>query len=150
MVERKKLYEVRQTEELIRDHRRQKRSLGNKLASKPNLFLDPEVDRRTILARRFQTLSDAISEDLGGYDYLSEAQRQLGKRAAMLSVLSEAMETEKVLGSDVFSLNEYLNVIRTLQKVFSALGIERKLRDITDLPSLEAYIGMKYGDDGEG
>jgi hypothetical protein len=52
----------------------------------------PMSDGRSMVARRFRDLYLDICNDLGGIDRLSEGQRQLSKRAAMLSAESERME----------------------------------------------------------
>jgi hypothetical protein len=52
----------------------------------------PLSDGRSVTARRFRDLYDGICGDLGGVDQLSEGQRQLARRAAMLSSESERQE----------------------------------------------------------
>jgi hypothetical protein len=52
----------------------------------------PMTDGRSATARRFKDLVQDISSDLGGVALLSEGQRQLIRRAAMLSAECERHE----------------------------------------------------------
>ena len=52
----------------------------------------PLADGRSVTARRFRDLYEEIAADLGGLDQLSEAQKQLIRRAAMLSAECERQE----------------------------------------------------------
>src|ERR1700730_15997115 len=54
------------------------------------------LDGRTHTARRFRDLYEVLCNDLGGASGLKEGQRQLVRRAATLSVMSEAMEADIV------------------------------------------------------
>jgi len=63
---------------------RSKLSNGSKLL--------PMTDGRSATARRFRDLFEDICGDLGGCDLLSEGQRQLAKRAALLSAECERLE----------------------------------------------------------
>src|SRR5215813_5527197 len=47
---------------------------------------------RSATARRFRDLFEDICTDLGGVDLLSEGQKQLARRAAMLSAEAERLE----------------------------------------------------------
>ena len=65
----------------------------------------PLVDGRSVTARRFKDLVEDISNDLGGASELSEAQRQLIRRAAMLSAKSERMEAIAARGEAKFDIS---------------------------------------------
>src|SRR5271165_5756399 len=56
------------------------------------LFVDSTVDGRSKEARRFRDVLAEIVSDLGGADHLSEGQRQLARRCALMSVECEKME----------------------------------------------------------
>ena len=60
-----------------------------------------EVDGRTAEARRFRDVFHQIVADLGGSEALSEAQRQLARRATLLSIKCELMEADAVNGADI-------------------------------------------------
>jgi hypothetical protein len=49
------------------------------------------ADGRTAIARRIRDIYEQTINDLGGFDALSEGQRQLAKRAGMLSSLCEGI-----------------------------------------------------------
>src|ERR1700686_4962965 len=67
----------------------------------------PMVDGRSATARRFKDLVEDIAADLGGKDHLSEGQRQLIRRAAMLSAESERMEALAARGEAEFDIDLY-------------------------------------------
>jgi hypothetical protein len=60
------------------------------------LFIDG--DARLKVSRRFRDVLASIATDLGGVDRLSEAQKQIARRCAMLSVECEIMESAAVAG----------------------------------------------------
>jgi hypothetical protein len=82
-------------------------------------------------------LIDDISADLGGADRLSEGQRQLIRRAAMLSAESERMEAASVRG-EAFDIDSYGALCDRLGRLFQRIGLRRVPRDAT---TLRAYIG---------
>jgi hypothetical protein len=60
------------------------------------LFCVDGLDGRSQTARRFRDLCADIGNDRGGQAHLSEGQKQLIRRAAMLAIMSEAMEADAV------------------------------------------------------
>jgi hypothetical protein len=108
-----------------------------------------------VTARRFRDLYEDIAADLGGLDQLSEGQRQLIRRAAMLSAECERMEAmaarddrrpdgEIAWKSDapfVFDLEIYGALCDHLGRLFGRLGLERKSKDVT--PDLRSYLAGK-------
>jgi hypothetical protein len=101
----------------------------------------PLVDGRSATARRFKDLVEDIAADLGGKDHLSEGQRQLIRRAAMLSAESERMEALAARGEAEFDIDLYGMICDRLGRLFGRLGLERKSKDVT--PSLSAYLAGK-------
>ncbi len=95
------------------------------------------VDGRTEMARRFRDVLAEIVSDLGGADLLSEGQRQLARRAAMLSVEAERMEASAVAG-DAFDLDAFGSLSDRLGRCFNRIGLQRRSRDVT--PNLRDYI----------
>src|SRR6478672_3807163 len=73
------------------------------------LTLD-RLDRRTAAAARAIQLVDAISNDLGGGDRLSEGTRMLIQRAAVLNCFIESCEV-RWLASESIELGDYLAAI---------------------------------------
>lgn len=88
------------------------------------------VDGRTEAARRFRDVLDAILSDLGGSEGLSEGQRQLARRAAMMSVEAERMESEAVAGGKL-DPDAFGALADRLGRVFNRLGLKRVARDVT-------------------
>ena len=85
-------------------------NVGNpkKLRSKmSNGRLLPMTDGRSASARRFRDLIEDIAADLGGKALLSEGQRQLIRRAAMLSAECERQEALAARGEAEFNCELY-------------------------------------------
>ncbi len=72
-----------------------------------------------------------IASDLGGSDGLSEAQRQLARRAAMLSVQGEKMEADAIAGGAI-DLDAYGALADRLSRLFARLGLKRVAREISN------------------
>jgi hypothetical protein len=95
------------------------------------LFAIAGLDGRTQTARRFRDLVEAVTGDLGGADILSEAQRQLIRRASALSIMAEAVEADLVrdLGLDI---NNYGMICDRLRRILESLGLARVARPVND------------------
>ena len=91
-----------------------------------------EVDGRTAVAKRFRDVLSEITSDLGGSDTLSEGQRQLARRAAMLSVEAERMEAASVAG-EAFDLSAYGSLTDQLGRCFNRLGLKRVSKVVPNL-----------------
>ena len=103
------------------------------------LFTLPDVDSRTPLARRFRDILAQIMEDLGGMEHLSEAQRQLSRRSAMLGIEAERLEAEAVSGA-ALDVEVYCNITNAQGRALQRLGIRRAQREI---PTLGQYIAAR-------
>jgi hypothetical protein len=101
----------------------------------------PLNDGRSATARRFKDLVGDISADLGGASLLSEGQRQLIRRAAMLSAECERQEALAARGEAEFNCELYGTMCDRLGRLFGRLGLERKQRDVT--PTLGDYLQAK-------
>jgi hypothetical protein len=115
----------------------------------------PLSDGRSATARRFRDLYEDISADLGGVAMLSEGQKQLIRRAAMLSAECERMEAMAARNDRrpdgaiawksevpfVFDLEIYGALCDRLGRLFGRLGLERKSKDVT--PDLRSYLAGK-------
>jgi hypothetical protein len=77
-------------------------------------------------------LIEDITGDLGGLDRLSEGQKQLVRRAAMLSAESERLEAMAARGED-FDANLYGQMCDRLGRIFARIGLRRVPRDATTL-----------------
>jgi hypothetical protein len=99
------------------------------------LFIDG--DARLKVSRRFRDVLASIATDLGGVDRLSEGQKQIARRCAMLSVECEIMESAVVAGQP-FDLDAYGQLTDRLGRAFQRLGLKRVMHDVT--PDLGAYL----------
>jgi hypothetical protein len=88
-------------------------------------------------SRRFRDLLGEIVSDLGGPEQLSEGQRQLARRCALIAVECERIEGHAVAGKAI-DLETYGTLTDRLGRAFSRLGLRRLARDIT--PSVNDYI----------
>ena len=120
--------------------RAMKRGKGRSRVTNGSKLL-PLADGCSVTARRFRDLYEDISADLGGVAMLSEGQRQLIRRAAMLSAESERMEALAARGEAEFDIDLYGMICDRLGRLFGRLGLERKSKDVT--PSLSAYLAGK-------
>ncbi len=93
------------------------------------------VDGRSSFARRIRDICVEIASDLGGADRLSEAQRQLIRRAATLSAQCEAAEAQAA-GDGEMDLERYVMAVDRLARVLGRLGLQRRAKDL----SLDDYI----------
>jgi hypothetical protein len=110
----------------------------------------PLADGRSVTARRFRDLFEDICTDLGGADLLSEGQKQLARRAAMLSAECERLEalaarderpTRENWKEDLankFDVVTYGICCDRLGRLFDRLGLERRARPISN-PVLEYF-----------
>ena len=108
---------------LERDHRPNIPEDGAKV----RLLTFDRLDGRCTAARKVRETETAIAEDLGGADRLSEAQRQLARRAAILGAVLESAEVAWV-GGQAFDLNQYLATVNCYRRLVNTLGLERRTR----------------------
>jgi hypothetical protein len=104
-------------------------------------LLGSEVDHRSAWMRRLKDLVDDHVSDLGGLDAMSQAEKVLVRRAAMLTLQAELMEkrwNETNGEASAKSLETYQRVVGALRRTLESLGLRRRARDVTP-PSLEAY-----------
>jgi hypothetical protein len=107
----------------------------SKVTNGRQLFIDG--DARLKVSRRFRDVLASIAADLGGVDRLSEGQKQIARRCAMLSVECEIMESAAVAGQP-FDLDAYGQLTDRLGRAFQRLGLRRVMNDVT--PDLGAYL----------
>src|SRR5215207_7027839 len=86
------------------------------------LFLEG-VDGRSATARRFRDVLAQIARDLGGAETLSEGQRQLARRCAMLSVECERLEASAI-GGDEIDFHRFGQLVDRLGRALRRLGLE--------------------------
>ncbi len=101
------------------------------------------LDGRTRAARRAHDLIAAIETDLGGADLLSEGERQLVQRAAVLGAFIESCEAQWLSGQPV-DLPNYLAAVDRQRRVLTTIGLERRARD-AHLPLRERIMAEDVG-----
>jgi hypothetical protein len=94
----------------------------------------PNIDGRSLIARRYRDICSAIAADQGGLDQLSEARIQLIRRYAACCVLAEEMESRLVRGGQI-DVAEHAQLTSTMVRVAQRIGLDRVPRDISS-PSL--------------
>jgi hypothetical protein len=97
----------------------------------------PDVDGRSIVARRYRDVAGAILTDQGGEDRCSESRKQLIRRFAAAAVLAEQMESRLANGEKI-DITEHALLCSTLARLASRIGIDRVPRDVT--PSLAEHL----------
>ncbi len=95
------------------------------------LFCVDGLDGRSQTARRFRDLVEGMGNDLGGSDRLSEGQKQLIRRAATLSIMSESVEADFIRNL-AFDSEAYGVLRDRLRRCLRRLGLERVARLVND------------------
>ncbi len=95
------------------------------------LFLSVEsLSPQSQAGRRFADLYDLLCQDAGGFDSLTEGQRQLCRRAATLSLHAEMIEARLVAGQAApEELDSYPRITMALGKVLTLIGLKRPVAD---------------------
>ena len=108
-------------------------------------YLD-RLDGRTALAATMRAQWQEMTDDLGGADRLSYAQRCLVERVLWLEHWLRIQEQALAEGRlDEFDAGRWTQALNTLVGVLSRLGLERREKDVTDL---HGYLAQKAGHDG--
>jgi hypothetical protein len=119
------------------------RTNRSRVSNGSSLFLET-VDQRSAEARRFRDILGEIVGDLGGADRLSEGQRQMARRCALLSTECERMEAKAVAGEEI-DLDVFGQLTDRLGRAFQRLGLKRVKRDVTPVGyrSVDEYKARK-------
>lgn len=115
-----------------------------KLAEIPERFAGGYLDRldgRTAIAGNMRARWQAMTDDLGGADRLSYAQRSLVERALWLEHWL-AVQEEALAGGqyEAFDAGKWTQACNSLMGILKTLGIERRQKDVT---TLAQYIAEK-------
>jgi hypothetical protein len=98
-----------------------------------------ELDGRTAIAQEMRARYAAFTNDLGGVERLSYAQRSLVERALWLEFWLAQQEQALAGGAD-FDVGKWVQAANGLQGILSKLGLDRQAKD---LPSLNEYLARK-------
>jgi hypothetical protein len=130
-------------------HRKQKRTRRQKqltsskarsvLTNGRHHILGREVDGRSSTMRRYRDLIQLHVSDLGGEDLISESERRLIRRAAMLTLQCELLDAKFALlegEASVIDLDRYQRASNSLRRLLQSLGLQRRAKDVTTLGDL--------------
>ncbi len=120
-----------------------KNFFASKVGNGVTLFIDGALDQRSIPARRFREVVYSIGSDLGGFDSLSEFQKQLTRRSAALSVLCELDECKLAKGEDIDAAR-FGAMVNSLNRLGQTLGVRREVIDLQ--PSLKEILAAKVAE----
>src|SRR5918997_846541 len=87
-----------------------------------------DVDHRSAGMRRLRDLIQLHTNDLGGDDTISEAERRLIRRAAMLTLQLEMLDQKFATedGACRLDLELYQRLSNTLRRLLESLGLQRR------------------------
>src|ERR1700686_1069051 len=84
--------------------------------------LAADIDGRSIVARSYRDIANAILADQSGADQCSEARKQLIRRPAAAAVLAEQMEARLANGEEI-SIERHATLSSTLVRIAQRIGI---------------------------
>lgn len=91
-------------------------------------------DRDSPWSRRLRDLISLHASDLGGPDAISESEKALVRRAAMLTLQLELMEQKWAINGGEASakqLDAYQRASGALRRILRDLGLKRRAKDVT-------------------
>ena len=97
-------------------------------------LLAGDVDHRAAWVRRLRDLILAHTSDLGGADNISAAEQSIVRRASMLELQLELLETTFAENDGMASSHQLLLYQRTAnstRRLLEAVGLKRRAKDIT-------------------
>lgn len=108
-------------------------------------YLLDGVDHRSATMRRLRDLYEAHVSDLGGHDHISEAERVLCRRAAMIVLQCELLEMRFAKAEDSTAspkqFERYTKATGALTRLYNTIGTKRRPKDVT--PDLQTYLASK-------
>jgi hypothetical protein len=115
--------------------------------NKPRTVAFMEEDQRLAPARRFRGLASLIARDLGGAENLSTGEKQLIRRAAMISVECERIEKVALQEGAAFDAITYGTLTGHLTRALRVLGLKQMPRE-ESTPTLQQYLDARRQGDG--
>ncbi len=137
--------EIARRKRVLRKPAAEPRSYGRSKISNGRDLL-PDIDGRSLVARRYRDIVSAILADQAGADQCSEARKQLIRRFAAAAVLAERLESRLANGEEI-SITEHATLASTLVRLSAKIGIDRVPHDMT--PTLAEYLARNYAAQGE-
>lgn len=91
------------------------------------------IDGRTKASKQFDVIANAIAEDLGGSERLSNVQRHLIEAFAGVALAVNDLNARLLLGEEI-DIVEQSQAVSTLVRVATRIGIGRVARDVLTNP----------------
>jgi hypothetical protein len=102
----------------------------------------PDIDGRTMWARRLRDLTAMLVADQGGDDMISAAKMAIVRRAAIIQVELELRELRFADEEPSYlQLEQYSRISGNLRRMLESVGLERRAKDVT--PTLSEYLASK-------
>ena len=126
-------------------------SFRSAISNGSSLFL-ANIDERSVWARRLRDLIADHVSDLGGQDVVSSSEMVLVRRASMICLQLEMMESHWADNDGEASpqaLQNYQRCVNTLRRTLEALGLKRRMKLVG--PSLGEILrqGIKRNREAE-
>lgn len=102
------------------------------------------VDGRSANVRRYRDILAQLISDMGGDP--SEAQAQIGRRAAALALWCEDKDAAAANGEPL-DIASYTTASNALRRLLADLGLERRARNVT--PTLAQYAAQRAAQKAE-
>lgn len=106
----------------------------------------PDTDGRSAWSRRLRDLITIHLSDLGGEDAVSEAMKAIVRRASVLTVTLERIESGWAKKADkdeepsAAEIDLYQRASNSLRRLLESVGLERKAKDVTNLTMREKLL----------
>jgi hypothetical protein len=107
----------------------------------------PDVDGRSIVARRYRDIASAIVVDQGGVGLITEARLQLIRRFSAAAVLAEQMESALANGQEI-DIPQHALLCSSLFRIASRIGLQRIPKNVG--PMLSEILHDADQEDGNG
>lgn len=113
--------------------------------------LGPEMDGRSIWARRLRDVIASYSADLGGESGLTESQKSIIRRAATLTVELEKLEARFCVAENASpaSLDQYQRIASSLRRLLEGVGLSSKPSSRVAVDGQQSFTGVKIARDAE-
>jgi hypothetical protein len=123
---------------VYKDHARSRVTNGRSIVPK----LDG-LDQRGFWCRRLRDLIALHTQDLGGADNMSEAEKAILRRACVMLLELEQREAKFALNGEAtdLQLEQYSRVAGNTRRLLESLGLARRSKNVT--PDLQSYLRMK-------
>ena len=91
-----------------------------------------QMDGRTGIAQAMRERYKLLTDDLGGLDRLSYAERSLAERGLWLEYWLADQERLLATGGE-FDVGKWTQACNSLQGIYSKLGLQRQAKNVPDL-----------------